>query len=156
MLKPLLTAGPVFPAIDEWFELEVDGDMDPMSVVTSAGFSSEGWKYLGPEFSGKKTYRVKLIKLGYVRNLEEARVQARAKNPKYRLLEGQAREPFKAKFPRHDGRPVVFGGSEWQNPSMRRRVAYLDTLHGGRWDSRFDWAGPGFDDAWLWPVVEQD
>ena len=147
---------PVLPAIDEWFDLEVNDDMDPMLVVSSAGFDLKGWEYLGPQFSGKKTYRVKLIELGSVKNLEDARQKARAKNPKYRLLEGQAREPFKAKYPRHNGRPIVFGGSVWQDPHRFRNVACLGGLRSGRWRSNFDWSGDDFVGRWLWPVVEQD
>ena len=99
----------------------------------------------------------RLIELGYVKNLEDAWQKARAKNPKYRLLEGQAREAFKAKFPRHNGRPVVFGGSEWQDLIGERRVAYLGRLgFGRRWDSCFYWSGYYFSGRWLWAVVEED
>ena len=147
---------PTMPAEDEWFELTVDNNIDPMSVVTSAGFDATKWEYLGPPFSGVKNYRVKLIALGYVRNLDEAKAAAKLKNPKYQLLEGQAREAFKAKYPRHNGRPVVFGGSEWQDPNRDRRVAYLGYLHGGEWSSDFDWSERDFGGDWLWAVVEQD
>lgn len=147
---------PAMPAEDKWFELTVDDNLDPMTVVTSAGIDPTNWEYLRPKFSGVKTYRVKLISLGYVRGLEEAKQAAKAKNPKYRLLEGQAREPFKALYPRHNSRPVVFGGSEWQGPSGDRSVAGLGGLYGGEWGSSFRWSERAFGDCWLWAVVEQD
>ena len=84
---------PLLPAEDEWFGLEVD-----YSIVTTAGFNHQGLDYVGPEFSGKKVYRTKLIRLGYVENLIVAKIAARAENPKFRLLEGQALEPFRMKF----------------------------------------------------------
>ena len=64
------------PADKEWFTLEVDDDVDPMGVVTSAGYNPSGWKYLGPELSGKMPLQVKLVRLGYVRNLKGAREKA--------------------------------------------------------------------------------
>jgi len=140
------------PGVDEWFELEVDGDVDPMSVVTSAGYNSANWTFLGPTFPGKHMYRVKLVGLGYVSNLEDARQKAAAKG--FRLLEGQGREPFKAAFPRHKGRPVVFGGNEWRHPHRDRRVAVLGSLGGGSWDSSFGWSGNDFNGVYLWAVVE--
>jgi hypothetical protein len=142
------------PPIDEWFDLEIDNLIDPMDVVTTAGYNAKGWEFLGPPFVGKKTYRVKLIELGYVANLEAARMAAKAKG--YCLLEGQGREPLKQKFPRHNGRPIVLGGNEWQSPSRRRDVTCLSNLGAGFWRSDFYWSDRGFDDFWLWAVVEQD
>lgn len=144
------------PAVDEPFDLEVNGDVDAMVVVTTAGYNADGWKFLGPAFSGKRTYRVRLVELGYVANLEAARIAAKAKNPKYRLLEGQARESFKAAFPRHNGRPIVFGGNEWQDPDGDRHVACLSRLDDGGWNSRFARSDGDFLGRWLWAVVEQD
>ena len=100
---------PTMPAEDEWFELTVDNNIDPMSVVTSAGFDATKWEYLGPPFSGVKNYRVKLIALGYVRNLDEAKAAAKLKNPKYQLLEGQAREAFSAICTAASGAPTSTG-----------------------------------------------
>jgi hypothetical protein len=141
------------PPIDEWFDLEIDNTFDPMDVVTTAGYNKKGWTFLGPKFEGNGIRRVKLVVLGYIANLEAARVAAKAKG--YRLLEGQAREPFKQKFPRHNGRPVVFGGNEWQGPVGVRHVACLDDLHSGEWNSNFNWSDNDFNDNWLWAVVEQ-
>lgn len=141
------------PADDEWFELEVDDDVDPMSVVTTAGYNADGWKYLGPKLSGKRTLRAKIVRLGYVRNLEEARKKADKLG--FRLVEGQAREPFKARFPKpDDGKgPVVFGGSEWRRPHGHAGVAYLRGFRDG-WGSGFYWSGRDFlGDRYRWLVV---
>ncbi len=141
------------PADDEWFELEVDDDVNPMSVVTTAGYDQKGWTYLGPKLSGKQTLRVKLVHLGYVRNLKEA--EKKADEFGYRLVEGQAREPFKARFPKPDGKGfVVFGGSQWQDPNGDARVAYLRDFK-GEWDSYFHWSVSGFLGHWRWLVVGQ-
>ena len=143
----------VVPADDEWFDLEVDDGIEPMEVVTSAGYNARGWEYLGPTFTGKETYQVKLVRLGYVRNLAEAR--KRAGEMGYRLVEGQARESFKARFPKPDGKgPIVFGGSEWRHPRGSPRVACLDALR-DKWYSDFDWSGDGFFDRWRWLVGGQ-
>jgi len=140
------------PADNEWFDLDIDNDVDPMEVVTSAGYNPSGWKYLGPKLSGKSTYRAKLICLGYMRNLEEAR--KRADKMGYRLVEGQAREPFKARFSKPDGKGhVIFGGSEWQDPKGHPRVACLSGF-GGEWDSSsFGWSGSEFYGGWCWLVA---
>lgn len=140
----------VVPPDDVWFDIEVDNDIDPMEVVTSAGYSAADWKYLGPEFSGKPTYRVKLVRLDYVRNLAEARKKADEMG--YRLVEGQAREPFKAKFPKPDGKgPIIFGGSEWRPPDGYPHVSCLLDFK-DEWDSHFSWSGGGFRDFWRWLV----
>lgn len=139
------------PVDDEWFHLEVDNTIDPMDVVTSAGHEAKGWKYLGPKFPGKQTYRVKLVRLGYVRNLDEAKRKAKAID--CRLLEGQAREPFKAKFQKPDGKgPIVFGASEWQSPSGHAHVTSLFDFE-GEWDSGFYWSGIDFYGYYRWLVV---
>ncbi len=152
IMFPSQTNGPVEDAL---FDLTVDNNVDPMTVVTSCGLDATNWKYLGPQQSGIRIYRVKLVSLGSVRNLDEAKKAAGRLNPKFRLLEGQAREPFKEKYPRHNGRPIVFGGSQWQDPDDSRNVAYLGTLSVGEWHSRFGWSDGDFHDDRLWPVVEQ-
>ena len=139
------------PADDVWFELEVHNDINPIDVVTSAGYDPKGWEYLGPKLSGKQTLRVKLVRLGYVRNLREAREKANKLG--YRLVDGQAREPFKTKFPKPDGKgPVVFGGSEWRDPFGGPRVACLYDFGRG-WGSGFHWSGGEFGGRWRWLVV---
>lgn len=142
------------PPIDEWFDLEIDNTVDPMSVVTTAVHDAKGWKYLGPPVAGKEIRRVKLIELGYVAYLEAARKAAKQKG--YRLVEGQARQPFKAKFPWHGGRSIVFGGNEWQDPKGCRRVACLSYLASGPWYSDFDWSDPrrNFDSFYRWAVEQ--
>lgn len=138
------------PGDDEWFDLKVDNDVDPMSVVTTAGYTASGWKYLGPNLLGKRTLQVKLIYLGYVCNLDEAK--KRADEMGYRLIEGQAREPFKVRFPKPDGRGMVFGGSRWQGPDGDANATCLLGFEGA-WYSSFRWSGGGFDDDWRWLVV---
>ena len=103
------------PADNEWFELEVRNDRDPMEVV-SVSFNKEGWKYLGPKLAGRKVYRAKLVRLGLCLNLAQARKKADELG--LRLLEGQAREAFKVKYfvPDDDNKDqIVFGGSEWRH-----------------------------------------
>ena len=152
----LATPKPIIqhPPIDEWFDLEIDNTIDPMEVVTTAGHIAKDWEFLGPPFQGKSIRPVKLVGLGYVANLEAARIAAKVKG--YRLLEGQAREPFKVKFPRHNGRPIVFGGNEWQNPYSHRSVTYLRHVGRRSWNASFSWSDSGFIVSWLWAVVSQD
>ncbi len=146
--EPLLV-----PADDEWFDLEVDNDQDPMDVVRPANFNPTGWRYLGPKLTGKRTIKVKLVRLGYCKNLEEAKQKADARG--YRLLEGQARESFKKRFPKPDDNDhVVFGGSLCQSPGGGAGVACLDRVGGG-WGSGFVWTGGGWDDDWCWAVVRK-
>lgn len=118
------------PAEDVWFELEVD-DVNPMSVVTTAGYDVNGWEYLGPKLSGKRKLRVKLVRPGYVRNLDELNQKG---GLGYRLAEGQAREPFKAKFPKPDDKgSIMFGGSGWRHPDGSALVACLLDGFGDGW-----------------------
>lgn len=147
------------PAIGEWFNLEVNNDVDPMDVVASAGFDPTDWKYLGPKFSGKTTYRVKLIRLGRVDNLGKAKDAVKKEDRRYRLLEGQAREAFKAKFPWHlhfNQVPVILGGSEWQDPNRCHRVATLENDPASNfWVLGFASSDLAFGEKWLWAVVDE-
>lgn len=141
------------PGDDVWFDLEVDNNINPMDLVTAAGHNISGrQQYLGPEFfSGKLTYRVKLVRLGYVGDLKEAR--RKADEMGYRLVEGQAREPFKTMFPKSDGKgPIIFGGSEWQDPYGRASVTFLHSFE-VEWDSLFRLSSNVFHDNWRWLVV---
>ena len=128
------------PPNDEWFTLRVDNNINPMDVVAmSVSRGPRGWKYLGPAVAGKQTYHAKLVCLGACRNLAEAR--ERAEKIGCRLLEGQAREPFKKRFSAQDNRgPIVFGGSVWESPEGNRQVAALRYLP-SEWDSSFGLAG---------------
>lgn len=139
----------VVPADEEWFDLEVDNDVNPMKVVVSAGYKGINWGYLGPEFKGKQTYRVKLVRLGYVHNLADARKKAEERG--YRLVEGQAREPFRAKFPKPTTKHLlVFGGSEWRDSFYRPCVARLGSIGEGEWTPGFSWFDTGFSHEWRW------
>jgi hypothetical protein len=139
----------VVPKDDEWFDLVVDHTtIQSMDVVRAAGYNPEGWNYLGPEFHGKQVYRAKLVRLGYIRNLKDA--EQRADGLDFRLLEGQAREPFKAQYPTYDGKgSIIFGGSRWQRPVG---YAYVTRLQGlkGVWFSYFRCVDRLFPDCrWL-------
>jgi hypothetical protein len=141
------------PADEEWFDLEVDYDVDPLKVVRSAGYNPEGWKFLGPARKGKVVEQTKLIRLGHVRTVEEA--ERRADEREYRLLGGHGRESFKAKYPKPDGKgPIVFAGSRWQPPYGRALVACLFGL-GDEWGSHFRWADGEFSEDCRWPVVRK-
>lgn len=145
-------AAATVPANSEWFELEVDDDQDPITVVTSAECSPCGWEYLGPKFAGKCTYIVKLVRLGCVRNLKEAREKADKLG--LRLLEGQARESFKAKYPVPDGKSaIVFGGSEWRGPDGGALITCLYKI--GDWYSYFHWSGSIGEESCRWAVVKK-
>lgn len=143
----------VVPADDVWFDLEVDYDISPMEVVSSAGHDPSGWKYIGPKLSGKRIIRAKLVRLGNVCDLEEAKKKADKLG--YRLVEEQARDSFKTRFSKPDGSgPVAFGGSEWQGPLGDSDVAYLNDLR-DEWSSNFNWSGNDFNDNWRWLVVSK-
>jgi hypothetical protein len=124
------------------FELEIDGDMDPMLVVSNAGRDANPWRFLGPAFpAGKRVYMAKLIEVGDVADSDQAAKVAKKEHPTWVLAPGQARDAFADKFPRNEGRPIVFGGNQWQDEDRRRRVACLHSLNGGSWSREFD--GPG-------------
>lgn len=137
----------------EWFELQVNNDVDPMSVVITAGYDQQGWKYLGPRLSGKQTLRVKLVRLGFTRNLDEAKKKADEMG--YRLVEDQASKSFKVRFPKPDGMgPVVFGGSQWQDQNGIARVTSLYNFK-GEWDIYFRWSGNNFLIGSRWLVADK-
>ena len=138
------------PADDEWFDLEVNNNIDPIDMVISAGHDVKVWKYAGPQLSGKRILRVKLVRLGIlIRDIEDAR--KRAGWIGCRLIEGQASEPFKAKFSQPDDNDlVIFGGSEWQSLFFNANVAFLSSLE-CEWHSGFFWSEGSFgsNDRWL-------
>lgn len=139
------------PSLDEGFPLVVDNDTNPIEVVTAAGCNFKGWKYIGPALSGEVTYRAKLIKLGRVPNLADAKLKAGEKG--YRLLEGQAADTFSIQYPTYDGQgPVIFGGSEWEYPQGERRVAVL-IPSGDAWVQDFQWSETSFGPEDRWAVV---
>ncbi|MDO8473998.1 MAG: hypothetical protein Q7S62_00365 [bacterium] len=143
----------VVPVEDKWFDLEIDNDKNPLAIVLSAGHSAYNWEYLGPELRGRQTYQVKLVRLGYVCNVERARRKANALG--YRLVGGHAREPFKAKFPNNDRKgPVIFGASEWKDSYDEVVVASLDGFEGG-WNESFSVSGGYFGKACRWLVVSK-
>lgn len=147
-------ATPSVPADNRWFKLTVDNDRDPMGIIVSTGVDPEGWTYLGPKLAGKRIYRVKLVRLGYVHNLKDAEEKADALG--WRLLEGQAREAMKAKYPASNvGGTILFGGSEWQDSFGGARVASL-CRHRAGWDSDFHRSGYGFNVRLRWAVVEKN
>ncbi|MBI3952526.1 MAG: hypothetical protein HY336_01055 [Candidatus Doudnabacteria bacterium] len=146
--QPEVPTHPPVPAVGEWFELEIDGDLD---------IAPSGWKLLGPVFlKGKRTYRAKLVELGDQLNLKAARNAAKTKEPKCVMAPGQAREAFMAKYPRHNNRLIVLGGNEWQDFGRGRRVACLgDWSSGSAWSLVFGFSGSVFSGVCLWLVLEQ-
>lgn len=141
------------PTDNQWFDLEVDDDVGLMEVVASGGYDPKDWKYLGPQFKGRNTYRAKLVRFGRVHNLAEAR--DKAKKIGCRLCEGQAREPFKNKFPKSDGkgRRIAFGGSEWEFLFGKALIAFLDGVE-VEWSSDFRSSDDAFSESWRWVVVD--
>jgi len=141
------------PADGVWFDLMVDNNVKPLEVVRTAGFDNWGdWKYIGPALTGKKTQRVKLVHLGYCKDIDDARAKAKAQ--RCELVEGQARDEFRRRFSKYDGNgPVIFGGSEWRGPDGRPGVACLHDV-GGEWDSHFYWSGGDFNGRCRWLVRE--
>jgi hypothetical protein len=142
----------VVPAIGEDFFLTVDNDINPMDIVVNAGCDPSGWKYIGPPLSGQMSYQVKLIKLGFVNDLTEAKSEAAEMG--YRLLEGQARDAFRIQYPVYDGNGgVIFGGSEWEFPDDDRRVTALAHT-GNEWAPVFCWSTKDFDETDRWAVTD--
>jgi len=110
------------PAVNEWFDLEV-------------GYDTKGLQLLG-----KRTLRVKLVRLGPVRSFEHARKEAKGRG--YRLVGAQAREPLKTRGIKV---PVMFGGSDAD-------AACLNAFPDG-WKKR---SGVElFGDHWWWLVTEK-
>ena len=139
------------PADGEWLDLTVNHDADPMDVVRASGLNPEGWGFLGPRVTGVKTYRAKLVRIGYVRNIDEAR--ERLDRMCYQMLHGQAREAFKQKYLQPDGKgPIVFGGSLLRGPDGDRCVACLRE-DADMWHSCFRFADSGFGGGWRWAVA---
>lgn len=137
------------PADGVEFELTLE-PTDAMDMVRSDGYDPKGWQYTGPKVTKPETRRVKLLRLGYVRNLAEA--QAKAAEQGCELVIGQWREVFKKRFPTNDGNgPIGFGGSEsqWVRPDGHARFPVLHGLGVG-WHSRFRWSGPDHDERWRW------
>ena len=122
------------------FTFEVKKGIDPRSFVATCGYTlDKGWKFLGPEFGrGDKTYHARLIDLGEVESLADARDKAFKGG--FRLLEGQASKSFMTtyscnpsirqtrniegellwedvSYPSYLERPIVFGGCEWESTS---------------------------------------
>lgn len=143
------------PADGELFQLTLDASQaDPMAMVRGDGYDPKGWKFNGPALQGTLTGQFKLVRLGAVSSLTDARAKAHAMS--VTLAEGQWREAFKAAYPHNDkGGPIAFGGetTEWVHPSSRRFPVLRDS--GKSWRSSFHWADGGFGDSWRWLVREQ-
>lgn len=137
------------PADGVEFELTLE-PTDALAMVKSDGYDPKGWQYTGPKVTKPETKRVKLIRLGHVRDLAEA--QAKAREQGCELVIGQWREAFKKRFPTNDGNgPIGFGSDEsaWVHP---RGDANFPVL-GGRgdgWLSVFFWSGFARVGRWRW------
>lgn len=137
------------PADGVEFELTLE-PTDALAMVKADGYDPKGWQYKGPKVTKPDTKRVKLIRVGYVRNLAE--VQAKAREQGCELVIGQWREAFKKRFPTNDGKgPIGFGGKEssWVDPCGD---AYFPVLcvHGVGWRSDFGWSDDVRDGHWRW------
>ncbi|GEM_PF-1534118 len=146
LLEPVGTI--VIPADGEEFELTLTSEeADPIAMVCRDGYGDwQKWKYKGVEIKGTQTKRCKLVRLGYVLNLDDARQKGRT------LVDGQWREAFKKKFSQNDGKgPIGFGGvgSQWVSPDGVADFPVLDG-DGAAWYSRFVWAGDGRNGRWRW------
>lgn len=141
------------PVDGEWFDLEVDDDVDPMSIVTTAGYNPTGWKYLGPRLRGRRRYQVTLKILGFALTIQEARAEVDRLG--CRLLEGQARDVFKGKFPQPDnGGFIVFGGSTWELQRFPNKpVAALLRPQGKAWKADVDLPSAYFHNNIRWAIV---
>ncbi|MDP2640943.1 MAG: hypothetical protein Q8P39_00160 [Candidatus Yanofskybacteria bacterium] len=94
-----------------------------------AGFSSRGWRYVGPPPSQRRVIKAKLVRLGSARDLREARQIADEMD--YSLVSDRAQEPFTALFPRPAQKGlVIFGGSEWENALGRLFVVCIRVSEG--------------------------
>lgn len=149
------------PINGEWFNLEIDNTDDPRDSLARAG---AGWddikewnySYFGhKKLCGKQIHQVRLVHLGFVWSFGEARDKADLLG--CRLVESQALESFKARFPKPDGKHhVVFGGSIWWPPNSLPVVFYLEEFQ-GKWLTRSRWEGKefGFDVYWHWLVAKK-
>ena len=138
---------PAIPVNGEEFELELDGDaIDPLQMVRDDSYTGE-WKFNGPKVTGKQKGTFKLMSAGcYCANLAAVKEKLPQETP---FAEGQWREAFKAKYPKHDGKgPIGFAGSEWVFPLGFLHFPYVsDDGH-----SSFGWVGLDFYAHWRWLV----
>ncbi len=135
-----------YPAVDEIFELTLDGDAHPpLEMVWRDGYSGN-WKHKGLVVKGRHTRRFKLVQVGFCLNLDEVRQKLAAQGE---IPEGQWREAFKAKYSTSDGNgPIGFPDASWTFPFGVARFPYVDA--GGY--SNFRWADDGFRGGWRWFV----
>ncbi|MEK7539869.1 MAG: hypothetical protein AAB558_01335 [Patescibacteria group bacterium] len=144
------------PADGELFQLTLDGSKaDPMAMVREDGYDPNGWEFNGPALQGIQTGQFKLVRLGAVTSLADARAKAHAM--KCDLAEGQWREAFKATYPHNDkGGPIAFAGetTEWVLPRSNRSFPVLDE-DSEAWDSYLCWSDNDDGDDWRWLVREQ-
>lgn len=140
---------PGFPAIGEEFELTLNGDdpaNDPIEMVRRDGYSEpHKWQYEGTRVVGKQTRRLKLVAVGYCRNLDEVRQKLAVHGE---IPEGQWREAYKVKYRGGCGRPVGIAAASWVSPRGRASFPCVDE----RGISDFSWTGHDFNVSWLWLV----
>ena len=138
---------PTSPAVDQVFELTLDGDAaknKPLEMVRRDGYNPKDWKHKGPVVEGSQTKRFKLVKVGYCRTLDELR---RKLGEHGEIPEGQWREALAAY--KSDGKgPVGIADSSWAHPRGSARFPCVFT--GG--DSDFFWSDYDFHDDWRWLV----
>lgn len=153
--------GSSVPPEDQWFQLEVDYDVNVMKHISSAPLDGSSWinqsvrHYAQPPLSGRVLSRIKLVSLGQIDSVEEAKRLIREKYS-CRCLHAEGLPPFRNTFPRHNGRPIAFGGSYWGKPGLtdRHHIAYLLPVDDGGWRATFREAYfEGFSAEWQWAIV---
>lgn len=126
---------------------------DELEMVRSDGYDPTGWAYTGTRATRPETRRVKLVRLGYVRNLAGA--QSKAMEHGYELVPGQWREAFKCRFPFNNGSPIAFGGkdSAWRD---QEGTPGFPVLGGDEllWRSGFARAIDSIRKCWRWLVFD--
>lgn len=142
------------PHVYEWFMLEVNNDVDPMSVWDGLFGQNPGPKedkrYLGPGLIGKCFYQyAALLSLGRVSGEQEACEKALSLG--FRLMEGRARDVLH-NLGKRCTQTVAFGYDQWETKNGR----VILTLQGG-WDGNTcrSWrsAYGEFSETTLWAAV---
>ncbi|OGH68918.1 MAG: hypothetical protein A3J66_02130 [Candidatus Magasanikbacteria bacterium RIFCSPHIGHO2_02_FULL_47_14] len=140
-----------YPALDEIFELTLDGDAPenrPLEMVRADGYDEpEKWKHTGLTVTGQQTRRGKLVLVGYCDSFDEVKAKLAAQGT---IPEGQWREAFKARYPTLDGKGSIgVADASWASPHGGASFPYVDSFG----FSLFDSADGGFDERWRWLVL---
>lgn len=149
-----------------FFNLTVYPKSTPKAVLDLNSYSYT-WRRSGTRGARPQKIRARLIHLGDVKDVEEARGRARERG--YALLGGEAAESFLRKFPvpGKTRRPIGFGGCYWECGRLTRdkisRECYwvrsdikvFVNIYRS-WDIHTDYPnglGCGFGAHWLWAIT---